>query len=373
MRVYTRPESPNWYAEIMVHGRPRRIALDIPNQKRLRGRALQAAAEIEERLNTPAGISLEEAAIRFLEDREGWLRPATLKVYRLSLAHVISMRMDSGLADVDPAWVRAFIQDSKRAGKADIAIRKHLAALSTMMEYAREVGWEGAPDANPVRLVSKKHVLKPPERRPRSLKPEQVRAILRECRGWWLAFVTLILETGMRREEALGLTWDEVDLKRGVIILAPERVKTKKGRIVPLSDTALGTLQAIVPHTGSPHVFINPRTGRRFDRSGVGHSWQRLTERAGCKGVRIHDLRHTFASWTRQLGMARDDRMAIVGHTTEAAHEGYSETTIDVLREVVNRFSPSTVLAHDTRTRPEGAETSLPTINDINELSGTKR
>jgi integrase len=241
------------------------------------------------------------------------------------------------------------MQDRK-ASIPDRAIVLELSLLSSIMELAIESGWDGAPEANPVKLVSKRRVLKVEKGVPRPLKPEEVIAILDASPPNWRQFLEVMLDTGMRREELLGLEWAEVDLKARKITLPPHRVKTGKGRTVPLTDTAARTLLAIVPHTGSPHVFVNPLTGKRWHPAGgIANAFLRIKVRAGVPHAKIHQFRHTFASWTRQLGMARDDRKDIVGHTTEEAHDTYSENDFAVLRASLNQFSPSTLLAQHMR------------------------
>jgi integrase len=158
----------------------------------------------------------------------------------------------------------------------------------------------------------------------------------------------LLVETGMRREELLGMPWREVNLDDGVIRLDPERSKTDQGRFIPLSDTALTILQR--RKAGSPdhdHVITYP-DGRRMTYP--EYFWDRIRKAAKLPGVRIHDLRHTFATMTRVGGLAREDRKAIMGHSSEEAHDLYAAASVDALREVLNRASPLTQLEHRTCT-----------------------
>lgn len=371
MRLYTRPNSPYWYAEFTVNGATRRLSTGVPNSARLRGQALARAAEEQQRLINSHGMTLKAACIKFLEQSHGKLASKTHEQYTTKLVNVVRQRPETRLSELTPTWLRAYIAE-RRGQKAtrqyrpnrkgerktveysvtDIQIQHEITALSAMIRMAISEGWDGIPEINPCVVVPLKGILAKSERRARWLKPEQVQALLDACsRDWWRSFIMLAVETGMRCEEIAGLTWSEVDLKAGVITLPPERNKTRRHKQIPLSDTAIHTLSAIAPHTRSPYVLTNHSTGTRFNRDGLSAGFARIRNRAGLPAARIHDLRHTFASWTRQLGMEKDDRKGIMGQSSEDAHAIYSHSTLKVLRETLNRFSPSTLLAHETPSR----------------------
>lgn len=347
VRVYTRAESPFWQAEILVGGKPKRISTSIPKNPKFKRKAADAAEAEEERLNATTGLLIDEAAEMWLKDSP--LNPRSIQTYELRIRAIVEFRPDARISDITPAWVRAYIKDRK-AVVPDIRVRNELTVFSSLMEYAIETGLAGAPEVNPMKLVSKKKLLAAYQPKPRWLKPEQVAALIEAASPkFWKPFILLLVETGMRRTELAELTWDEVNLKLGIITLSPDRVKTKKGRAVVLSDTAIRTLQGIARHPTSPYVFHSPRSGLK--RKIAYSTWQSIAKKAGVPDARIHDLRHTFASLTRQGGMAKDDRKSIMGHTTEEAHEIYSHSEITVLRESINRFAPSTQLAQYTQFR----------------------
>ncbi len=110
-----------------------------------------------------------------------------------------------------------------------------------------------------------------------------------------------------------------------------------------MSDTVIHTLEAIPRHRDCDHIFVNQKTGKRY--TSIQSTWRRLRVRAGEPTARIHDLRHTFSSWTRQSGMPREDRKDIVGHVDDATHGGYAHASIETLTESLRKHSPSTLLA----------------------------
>lgn len=100
--------------------------------------------------------------------------------------------------------------------------------------------------------------------------------------------------TGLRRGEALGLTWDHVDRSRGVVRL--EMTKSGKRREVPLSANADAVLARRWSEGATGYVF-GTRNWNAFQTA-----WLAALERAKLDDFRFHDLRHTFASWLVQRG-----------------------------------------------------------------------
>ena len=342
-RIYERPDSPFFYAEIEISpGDVRRVSTGIQRGQRNRRRAEEAAAERERALREGAGrsnsVSLEFAGGRFLDCTP--LKPSTRAHYELMLARVT---MDEpALVDITLAWIKAYVA-KRRLQTSDIVIRRELTALSSTIEFSIDNELPGAPETNPCRLFRKK-VLKDAVQKPRWLQPKQVVNLLNAADPrFWHPFIMLVLDTGMRHEEALGLRWDEVDFERSIINVDWSREKASRGRVVPMTDTVKHTLQKISRWHGVPYVFVNPRTGTRY--KSIWSNWRRLRERAGEPTARIHDLRHTFSSWTRQSGMPKDDRKDIVGHVDDRTHGGYAHASIETLVESIRKHSPSTLLA----------------------------
>ena len=133
--------------------------------------------------------------------------------------------------------------------------------------------------------------------------------------------------TGVRRGEALSLTWDRVDRARGVIRL--ELTKTGRGREVPLS----GNADAVLARRWAPNAngyVLGSRNWYSF-RS----AWEAALDAAGIEGFRFHDLRHTFASWLVQRGRTLKEVQEALGHQTITMTMRYSHLAPDHLRAAV--------------------------------------
>ena len=127
--------------------------------------------------------------------------------------------------------------------------------------------------------------------------------------GAYNAIVRTLMLTGARREEIGALRWDEVnDLDGGTITLAAERVKTARTHVIPLSAQALAIIKA-QPHEGD-YVFSGDRRFR-----GWSSGKEKLDERSGVTGWRLHDLRRVFSTKLHEdLGVAPHLVEASLGH-----------------------------------------------------------
>ena len=180
-----------------------------------------------------------------------------------------------------------------------------LSALSSLFNRAEE--WGHRDDGtNPCR-----HVKPYPEKsRERSLDPHEIRRLnkvltLHEAKSLYaVAFVRLALMTGARKNELLSLRWSDVDLKKGRLHLPDS--KTGK-RAIALSDPARDLLANLPKVKSNPHVLIGAKEGTHLVN--VNKFWLRVRSEAHLPDVRIHDLRHTFAS----IGVSNGVPLSVVG------------------------------------------------------------
>lgn len=189
-------------------------------------------------------------------------------------------------------------------------VSNELAVLRHMLRLARKWGYlDQVPD---IELPKK------PEGRLRFLDDGEITRLLTACakvkgasRNPALApAVVLALNTGMRKEELLGLTWERVDLVADFGLSARitlYRTKSGKPRGIPLNQDATAALEAVEPDP-------EKRTGLVFKRGDVRTSFENALVRAGILDFRFHDLRHTFASHFMMRGGGLYDLKEILGH-----------------------------------------------------------
>src|SRR6185437_4502660 len=146
-----------------------------------------------------------------------------------------------------------------------------------------------------------------------------------------LAVVKLLLFTGARVSEILGLGWADVDMPRATIAL-PSR-KGGGRRPHPVSEVALEILAAQTRVVGSPWVFPAPTDPRRpLSLSVLENAWQGLRAHAGLEDVRLHDLRHTAGTYVSQTGANAFAVRDFLRHKTLTMTGRYANRDADPIR-----------------------------------------
>jgi integrase len=228
-------------------------------------------------------------------------------------------------------------------GGAGTAART-LRALASVLAPAVDIG---AMSANPARGVR----LKPDVRRERFLSQAEARKLGEVLSRWEresdvshaVPIIRLLALTGARRGEIEALTWDQVDFERGLLVLAA----SKSGRSVrPLSGPALQLLSQL-PRLSSTWVFPATRAGGEGKGHYVGTplAWRRIRAEAGLDGVRLHDLRHSFASFGAAGGLSLPIIGALLGHKQASTTQRYAHIADDPARKAADQVGGAVAAA----------------------------
>ncbi|MFW5793835.1 MAG: tyrosine-type recombinase/integrase [Bacteroidota bacterium] len=144
--------------------------------------------------------------------------------------------------------------------------------------------------------------------------------------------VLFLLLTGARRSEVLCARWEDIDFERNVwkILIT----KSGKPRVVPLSQSAQKVLHRIPRLEDCQYVFANPKTGKPF-RS-IYRSWHTARQKAGLEDIRMHDLRHSFASFLINSGRSIYEVGKLLGHTQIKTTMRYAHLDNQTLTDAVN-------------------------------------
>ena len=171
------------------------------------------------------------------------------------------------------------------------------------------------------------------------------------------AALRLLMLTGCRLNEILTLRWDDVDRKAGELRLRD----TKTGaRMVPLTPTAAAVLAGVVRVPRSPWVFAGVTPDRHLSQ--LSTYWRHARGRCGLEDVRIHDLRHSFASRALALGESLTMIGRLLGHTDVGSTARYAHLARDAEKTAVARVGGS-IEADILRVRaaaPDGGDRSPP-------------
>ena len=144
--------------------------------------------------------------------------------------------------------------------------------------------------------------------------------------------VPMLILTGARKREVLDSKWEDFDIGRMQWRIPMS--KTGRPRYIPLSDGAITLLQAIPRKPGVPWVFANPKTGLPY--VSIFNSWNTARKEAGLKDVRMHDLRHSFASFLVNAGRSLYEVQKILGHTQVKTTQRYAHLAQETLLDATN-------------------------------------
>ncbi len=143
------------------------------------------------------------------------------------------------------------------------------------------------------------------------------------------AAIRLLIFTGARLREVLSLRWEHIDVERGLLLL-PD---SKTGRKTIVLNRAALAVVAALPRSGT---FLIP--GRTLDtqRSDLNRPWKLVSARAGLAGVRLHDLRHTFASVGAGSSLGLPIVGKLLGHSQPQTTARYAHLDADPIRRATN-------------------------------------
>ena len=150
------------------------------------------------------------------------------------------------------------------------------------------------------------------------------------------AAIRLLMLTGCRRNEILTLRWEDVHLDVNELRLRDSKTGP---RAVPLSPAAVKVLAGLPRASGNPWVIAGRRPGARL--SDFNSHWYRVRSRAGLEDVRLHDLRHSFASRALALGESLPMIGKLLGHTKIQTTARYAHLARDSIQVSAARVAAS--------------------------------
>ena len=272
----------------------------------------------------------------------------------------IAVRLDGGNAETGfgaEIGARLARSDPKRGLGAelrgrgsDIAVLHHdlrdtpyqanrtLGILSKMFNLAEL--WDMRPDgSNPCRHV-KRFKEKKRERFLSDAEYQRLGAALKEIEADGsetpsaIAAVRLLMLTGCRLSEIQKLRWEHVDLEAGELRLPDTKTGAK---VVYLGYPAIAVLRGINRQDGNPWAVAGRKPGSHL--TDLQHPWRRIRARAGLDDVRIHDLRHSFASGGLLVGEGLPMIGKLLGHTQVQTTARYAHLANDPVKSAANRIA----------------------------------
>jgi len=149
--------------------------------------------------------------------------------------------------------------------------------------------------------------------------------------------VLFLLTTGARLNEALKATWANIDVDKSTWRIPASDSKSKKMRAVPLNKKALEVLAELRREHGEDDLFINKRTGKRYVN--INKAWYRIRGAAGMPNLRLHDLRHQYASYLVNSGRSLYEVQQILGHSDPIVTQRYAHLSTSALQAAAESAS----------------------------------
>ncbi|RNJ50295.1 site-specific integrase [Methylocystis hirsuta] len=349
---------------------------------RILGRVAHGEDPAAERRERRAARTVNAVADEFLADHVDELRkPRTAIEYR----RLIDLH-------IRPTLGRSLMRDVKRAELASlradlretpIMANRVLAVFGSMWGYAARVGDVDA-DANPVRGIER-YREQGRERFLTTAELARLGAVLEEGEtvglpyaidetkttakhapksenrrvkldGFAVAAILLLLLTGARLREILGAEWSQVDFERGILFLPDSKTGRKP---IYLSTAALAVLAALPRIEGNPHIIAGAKEGA--PRTDLAKPWAAVKRAARLEGVRLHDLRHSFASFGAGASLGLPIVGKLLGHSQAATTQRYAHLDTDPLRRAIDAIGATITAAMDGK--PSGEVVPLPGAN----------
>jgi len=322
-------------------GRSRRISLGTHGDPGVSvDKVRKSAAEIIARIKkgqppvppepAPDPTVADLAGRYFREYVEIHCKPATVSHYRLMLRkHIVPALGERLVVDIEHHDILTF---SNGLHHMPTVANRAVDILVKMFNLADAWGWRPS-GSNPCRGVPRFRV----EKHERFLTHEELARFdeaLAAAPGERLASVHaaaaiyLLVVTGCRRNEILGLRWDDLNFETGEIRLPDTKTGT---RMVPLTSPVAEVLNSLPRTPDNPWVFPGRKKGTRLVN--LNDSWDRVRKRARLDGVRLHDLRHTFAPRALALGEGLPMIGDLLGHRMVNTTARYAHLARDSVRE----------------------------------------
>lgn len=333
---------PSYFLQTRVKGRLRWITIGRHGApwtpKTARDEAMRLLREISggvdpsaERQRQRRMPTVQDAAHQFLEEHGPKLKPQTLTDYRRLVVQRIvpglgKLKVDE-LIKADVSRFHSKLSDTPRMANLCLSV------LSKLLSWAEEQGWR-ANASNPCRGIKKFREA----RRERFLSQAEFLRLgdaLAEAERnnsempSAIAAIRLLILTGARLQEILTLQWKYIDFERRLILLPDSKTGAKP---IVLSNAAIAVLNDIDRVSGNPHVIVGRKDGACLVN--LQKPWRAIRKTAGLDDVRLHDLRHSFASMAAASGASLPMIGKLLGHTQSQTTQRYAHLADDPLHQL---------------------------------------
>lgn len=245
--------------------------------------------------------------------------------------HIVPRWGKHRLSEIHAQDVAKWLAEKSGEGLAPATVEKMRVIFGRSFELATEWGMPGV-TRNPTRGIKRPPINNARERFLNPAEAQRLQRAVAESRNTQLKYIVgLLLLTGARVSELLHAEWRHVDLERRAWLIPTS--KTGKPRHVPLSQAAIDIIEQVPRFDRCPYLLPNPRTLKPF--TDIKHPWDTARRAASLGDLRIHDLRHSAASFMINAGIDLFAVGRVLGHADHKSTMRYSHLANDTLLAAV--------------------------------------
>lgn len=286
-----------------------------PGAKKALARSIPLYAELAER-----HLDFAKLHLKSYSDLEATMRN-----------HVLPKWGKTRLTDITSQAVGQWLNDKRAGGLAPASVERIRVIFGR--SFVLGASWDiPGTERNPTRGIPRTPLNNGRERFLSAEEATRLRGAVAASQNPQLQHIVgLLLLTGARLRELLDAKWENVDIKRRSWLIPTS--KTGKARHVPLSTAALAIIEQLPRFKDCPWLVPNPETRRPF--VSIKHGWQRAIREAKLPGLRLHDLRHSAASFMVNSGVDLFAVGKVLGHASYQSTQRYSHLANDTLLKAV--------------------------------------
>lgn len=298
---------------------------------------------------------LAQAIERYRAEVLPELRPSTIRPYQYHLEYWASKFGHLRLPEVTAARIAECRDELQGSGKSPATVNRYLATLASVLTACvKRWHW--------LQLSPMRQVAKQTERneRTRFLSESELQRLLRACKAsespdLYLA-VLLSVTTGARQGEILGLHWNDVDLRGGVLHLRVGNETTTKGgvrsvaiaaQVLPLLQKRKGEQQRGAVAKLRDNGLVFPSRVSQSKPVQLRTPWETALRRAGIERFKWHDMRHSCASFLAMNGASLREIGEVLGHRSVATTKRYAHLTEQHTHQLVRAVASKLLQGSD--------------------------
>ena len=332
MGLYRRGRSGTWWMSFTYQGRSVRKSTGTPDRKlaqKILDKVKYEVAQGKWLGTAPEEKTFAAMMERYLEEHVP--KKKSQRSYRGYVKNLRAFFDGHSLSQITPELIEKFKEKRLQEGVKPATLNRDLAILRNAFNraiYKWNPPWFNG--ENPMKRVEME---KENNKRTRWLSYEEEEKLQKVSRQWLWEICLFAIETGLRQNEQLSLTWPMVDVKLRTIVV----LDTKNGepKVVPLSNTALEILRNR-PRSPKTDLVFYTSSHTRYTGTNVDRALKIALAKAGISDFRFHDFRHTCATRLVQAGEDLYKVQKYLGHLSGETTRRYAHHSVESLRRAAD-------------------------------------